>query len=79
LTPLFSSQSIGCILGWIKIEGKFQHIFSGPECVIALAGNRDIYYRANVFEKDNNEVILIFPNYYSSSNSEVLNWGPIYI
>jgi hypothetical protein len=40
----------------MKIEGKFQHIFSGAECVIALAGNRDIYYRANVFEKDENEV-----------------------
>ena len=38
--------------GWLKVEGKFQQIFSGPECVIALAGNRDIYYRANLFERE---------------------------
>jgi hypothetical protein len=40
----------------VRIEGKFQHIYSGPESVIALAGNRDIYYRANVFETNENEV-----------------------
>lgn len=38
--------------GWIKIEGKFQQIYSGANCVIALAGNRDIYFRAQVFEVD---------------------------
>ena len=31
--------------GWIKIEGKFQQIYSGANCVLALAGNRDIYFR----------------------------------
>ena len=36
--------------GWLKIEGKFQQIYSGPEYVVALAANRDIYYRANVFD-----------------------------
>ena len=39
-------------LGWVKVEGKFQQIYSGAECVLALAGNRDIYYRANVFERE---------------------------
>ena len=38
--------------GWVKVEGKFQQIYSGSECVLALAGNRDIYYRANVFERE---------------------------
>ena len=37
--------------GWQKIEGKFQQIYSGPEFVLALAANRDIYYRANVFDR----------------------------
>ncbi len=46
----------GLLLGWIKVEGKFQHIYSGQQCVIALAGNRDIYYRANVFETEKNMV-----------------------
>jgi hypothetical protein len=45
--------------GWVKVEGKFQHIFSGPETVIALAGNRDIYFRANVFERDESEVRVL--------------------
>ena len=26
--------------GWLKIEGKFRSIFSGENCVIALASNR---------------------------------------
>ena len=39
--------------GWLKIsDGKFQQIFSGPNCVLALAGNRDIYFRANVYQYD---------------------------
>ena len=46
--------------GWIKIEGKFQQIYSGSNCVIALAGNRDIYFRANVFEKDG---VSLSPNH----------------
>ena len=40
----------------MKIEGKFQHIYSGAQTVIALAGNRDIYFRVNVFDKDDLEV-----------------------
>ena len=47
-------------LGWIKIEGKFQQIYSGPNCVLALAGNRDIYFRVNVFEKDG---VSLSPNH----------------
>ena len=44
---------IDWILGWLKIsDGKFQQIFSGPNCVLALAGNRDIYFRANVYQYD---------------------------
>ena len=46
--------------GWIKIEGKFQQIYSGANCVLALAGNRDIYFRVNVFEKDG---ISLSPNH----------------
>ena len=39
--------------GWLKIsDGKFQQIYSGPNCVLALAGNRDIYFRANVYQYD---------------------------
>ena len=34
--------------GWIRVEGRFQTIYSGPKAVLALAGNRDIYYRANL-------------------------------
>ena len=52
----WTNSTFFAISGWVKIEGKFQHIYSGPECVIALAGNRDIYYRANVFEANDNEV-----------------------
>ena len=56
--------------GWLKVEGKFQQIFSGPECVIALAGNRDIYYRANLFEREgkvcNIYKILTYP--YNTDN-----------
>lgn len=37
-------------LGWLKVEGKFLQVYSGAECVLALASNRDIYYRANIFE-----------------------------
>ena len=48
------------ILGWIKVEGKFQQIYSGANCVLALAGNRDIYFRANVFEKDG---VSLSPNH----------------
>ena len=34
--------------GWLRVEGRFQSVFSGPTCVLAIAGNRDVYYRANV-------------------------------
>ena len=47
--------------GWIRVEGRFQTIYSGPKAVLALAGNRDIYYRANLGRTrpgDNN-----FPNF----------------
>ena len=36
--------------GWLKVEGKFQNIYSGPQCVLGLAANRDIYYRANMYD-----------------------------
>lgn len=37
--------------GWLRVEGRFQQVYSGSRCVLALAGNRDLYYRANVLDE----------------------------
>ena len=50
--------------GWIRVEGRFQTIYSGPKAVLALAGNRDIYYRANLVRRtrsgDNVHPVLFY-------------------
>ena len=51
----------------MRIEGRFQQVYSGPTGVIALAGNRDLYYRANISTSEVEEK-------YLSINREGTHW-----
>ena len=54
--------------GWTRVEGRFQTIYSGPKAVIALAGNRDIYYRANL-ERGPKSISLMLLNSCTYNNA----------
>ena len=42
-------------IGWLRVEGRYQQVYSSQQGVFALAGNRDLYYRANVSERISGE------------------------
>ena len=65
--------------GWIRVEGRFQTIYSGPKAVLALAGNRDIYYRANLVRRRTRSGDNVHPVLFYLHNLEEIMFAILYV